>query len=578
MDTIIQIDPISQEYDVPISQTMQEEDPKSIPESLLEEQFSNNFTFVNSQFSHFDSDENLQKYTNCEKIRNYFISPFCCPKEHCIKNINFCCNKNWFCKCTSKRIICGFLGLFIYVGGGILFWLFGLTVFAEFIHSLEFFIIINATETILSFLSLFALPLFANATDFKELEKLCVVIPVHGKDKELRATLNSLLNIGLSEYNIVIMENSGPSYNISQSKTARLMPSYPNIEYRYTNEWGSKVAAEYLGVMIAKNRNFKYVMTIDDDVLIPPDFDPQLSLLEKDVKMIAYPIKPSNSISNYLTRMQKREYRRSDRSNYFKQLLGTILFPHGAISTCEVNFYLDTMRFRPVDGAFFAEDQKKGAAWRWKRARIAMASGPEVGTEVPDNWCFFELQRVGSWDTGAHMLCGIYLEDFLTEWNFNCELSQLLKLFFRKLFQFQTLFTIFSDIVRPFFFVSFANSWYFWLVIAIIWECNNIIDILDDTFFAPHSQGKNVCVGKNLGASILDHHLSIFYSILQLVNGSLAACCGWVGAGAANPEDFGIKKPYPQELRNILDIKDARERRKRLTSYCDEVFPQIMLL
>lgn len=575
MDTVIQIDPISQyisqEHDVPISQTMVEVNLESIPESLLEEQFSNSSTFVNSSS---EKTENL--HSNCEKIRNYFISPFNCPREHCIKNINFCCNKNWFCKCTSKRIICGLIGLCIYVGGGILFWLFGLTVFADFIHSLEFFIIINATETILSFLSLFALPLFVNATEPKELEKLCVVIPVHGKDKELKRTLDSLLNIGLSEDNIVVMENSGPSYNIFQSKTAKLMAQYPNIEYRYTHEWGSKVAAEYLGVMIAKNRNFKYVMTIDDDVRIPKNFDPQLSLLAKDVKMIAYPIKPSNLMSSYLTRMQKREYRRSDRSNYFKQVLGTVLFPHGAISTCEVNFYLETMRFRPVDGAFFAEDQKKGATWRWKRARIAMASGPEVGTEVPDNWCFFESQRLGSWDTGAHMLCGIYLEDFLTDWPQNCEVSTFIKLFFRKIFQFQTLFTIFSDIVRPFFFVSFANNWSFWLVIAIIWECNNIIDILDDTFFAPHSQGKNVCVGKNLGASILDHHLSIFYSILQLVNGSIAACCGWVGAGAADPEDFGIKKPYPQELRNILDIKDAIERKKRLTIYCDEVFPHII--
>ena len=557
MDVVIQINPSFQHArDVPIPHTMNEEESQGPERSqqLLEEEFS-----------------------NWEKIKNYFIHPCCCPKEHCCKNVRFCCNKNWYCKCTTKRIICLLIGLSIYTAGGILFWLFGFTVFANFINSLEIFIIINATETILSFLSLFASPIFVDPTDPKELEKLCAVIPIHGEDKELKNTLDSLLNVGILDEHIVLMENTGKLYSFAQSKTAKLLetPEYRNIEYRYTDNWGNKVAAEYLGVVVAKNKHLSYVMTIDDDVIIPNDFDPQLKLISNDVKMIAYPIKPSNRISNYLTRMQKREYRRSDRSNYFKQLLGTVLAPHGAISTSEVNFYLETMRFRPVDGAFFAEDQKKGAAWRWKRAKIAMAAGPEVETEVPDNWCFLWSQRVGSWDTGAHMSCGMYLEDFLTDCPQNCELSSFIKLFFRKLFQLQALFTIFSDIVRPFFFVSFANNWYFWMVVAIIWECNNLIDILDDTFFAPHSQGRNVCVCKNLGASILDHHLSIFYSVMQLTNGMTAAWCAWIFAGAADPEDFGIKKPYPQALRDILDIKDPIKRINQLTSYCDEVFPRI---
>lgn len=555
MEVAITINPSFQHArDVPISQTMKEAQEPQEPQELLEE-----------------------KISNWKKIQNYFIHPFCCPKDHCYKNINFCCNKNWYCKCTFKRIICLIIGLCIYAAGGILFWLFGQTVFANFIDSLVIFIIINATETILSFLSLFSSPIFADATDAKELEKLGIIIPVHGEDKELKSTIDSLRNIGIPEDHIILMENTGNRYQISQSKTAKLLErtEYRNIEYRYTSEWGNKVAAEYLGVVVAKNKHLSYVMTIDDDVIIPSNFDPQLNLLSGDVKMIAYPIKPSNRISNYLTRMQKREYRRSDRSNYFKQLLGTVLAPHGAISTCETNFYLETMRFRPVDGAFFAEDQKKGAAWRWQRAKIAMAAGPEAETEVPDNWCFLWSQRVGSWDTGSHMSCGIYLEDFFTDWSQNCDLSSIVKLFFRKLFQLQTIFTIFSDIVRPFFFISFANNWYFWIIVAVIWECNNIIDILDDTFFAPHFQGRDPCVCKNLGASILDHHLSIFYSVMQLLNGMTAAWCAWIGAGAADPEDFGIKKPYPQVLRNILDIRDSIKRGNRLKQYCDEIFPRI---
>ena len=71
MDVVIQINPYFQHArDVPIQKVMDEKEPEEPQELLLEEEFS-----------------------NCEKIRNYFIHPFCCPKEHCYKNLKFCCNK-----------------------------------------------------------------------------------------------------------------------------------------------------------------------------------------------------------------------------------------------------------------------------------------------------------------------------------------------------------------------------------------------------------------------------------------------------------------------------------------------------
>ena len=181
-------------------------------------------------------------------------------------------------------------------------------------------------------------------------------------------------------------------------------------------------------------------MAIDDDVIMPPGFDPQLQLIKDEWKMIAYPIRPSND-DNYLTRQQRREYRKSDRHNYFKSTFQSTLAPHGAISVTEIDTYLDNMMLPPVDGSFIAEDQKKGHAWRRSNYLIAMAGGPEVETEVPDNCSILWQQRVASWDLGAHLTCPVFCADLNMDCPRHCGPNDVTKCLMRKSYQFQRLLT-----------------------------------------------------------------------------------------------------------------------------------------
>jgi hypothetical protein len=510
---------------------------------------------------------------------NYFTGCFHCERDQLRRNHAFCFNRKWL-KPTVRRIVFLIFGLLLYGGAAVLFWLYGPYVFRQFTSTLEFFILLNATETVMNLLALiFSTPPNVDPTPDAMLRQLGVIIPVHGEKKDIKETIASLIAVGIDYAQIFIIENTGNRYAQHASATFQLLTSsdeYQRINYYYISEWGSKVAAEFIGAFCAHELGLLYGMMIDDDVLVPPTFDPYLLLLDKHFKMIAYPIAPSNRVMNYLTFMQKREYRRSDRNNYFKYILGSVLAPHGAVSTVDLITYLENMRKRPIDGAFFAEDQKKGAAWRWARHKIAMAPGNPVGTETPDDCALLWGQRVGSWETGAHMSCFMYFEDFVTYCPTRCTLSTFLQFTFLKIYQIQPLMTILSDVVRAIILVSFITDWYFWAVIGFTWEANNLIDMLDEVFFHPHHLGKKVFKWRSVLASFRDHHLSFVYVLMSTVNGITSGVCAWIGAGAAAAEDFGIKRGYPKDLKQILKDNDASKRTFQLRKFISQVAQKIL--
>ena len=333
------------------------------------------------------------------------------------------------------------------------------------------------------------------------------------------------------------MENTGRLYDSSEGEVGKLLqqPEYADVHYHSIYSWGNKVAAEYLGAILAKQHDFKYVMAIDDDVEMPDGFDPQIELLKGDFKMIAYPIKPANN-TNYLTHMQKREYRRSDRHNYFKQVLGTVLAPHGAVNLSEIDAYLENMRMPPNDGAFSAEDQKKGNSWRRSNHKIAMAAGPEVETEVPEDLAVFWAQRVKSWDTGAHLTTPMYVADALLNCPRCWECETIIGNSILEAYKVQAVFANVSDCVRPYILWTFVRQPMFWIISGGIWEFNNIINMADDIYFTPLRSRIPECDGKKIATTCVDHHLSFPYSTMQLVNGSCSAACAWLGAGAATAE------------------------------------------
>lgn len=502
---------------------------------------------------------------------------FGCSAEEVKSNVKFCCNPKW-CKPTLARAGGVATAGAIAGAAGILFWQFGIDVFNSLAAGVGAFVVINGTESALSLAALFlSNPVAAPRTSLEELRKLAIVIPVHGQRKNLQPTLRSLMRVGIEPEQIFIMENTGGKYAAETSAVRKTIAEgsaeFSRINYRLITEWASKVAAEYLGASAAKLAGYQYVMAIDDDVIMPDDFDPYLGLIDHEIKMIAFPITPSND-DNLLTRRQKNEYHRADRHNYFKQLLRkTTLSVHGAVSLADLDTYLDVMRHRPVDGAFAAEDQKKGAAFRWAGHKIAMAPGAKVKTQVPSNLCAFWNQRAYKWNVGAQLSNGMYAEDLLTDCPNVLTQDECIRFPFYKLYQLQILMANFSDCVRPLIMVSLASDWRFWAATGVIWEFNTLLDIADDVFFEPHRRGEAVCGLAQTATSCVEHHSSVWYTGLQMIQGSVGALCACFGAGTASEKDFPYKMKYPPEFQEILDIKNPPQRMRALTEILDGVAP-----
>lgn len=51
---------------------------------------------------------------------------------------------------------------------------------------------------------------------------------------------------------------------------------------------GSKNIAQYIGMKLAKN--YKYCLVIDDDVLLPDNFDTGVELLDEKTRGVVYPL------------------------------------------------------------------------------------------------------------------------------------------------------------------------------------------------------------------------------------------------------------------------------------------------
>ncbi len=508
------------------------------------------------------------------KIESY-CKFFSCNSEQNQRNLKFFFNPNW-CKCTPRRCV-GFMGLAaLYGGAAVVYSQYGLSILSSYSASVSAAVFINGFETMLNMVSLFSsVPKKVEPTPKKLLKKLAVIIPVHGKDKDIEPSIQSLIDSGIGISQIFVIENTGKRYTLSESRTFSLLkdnPLYKDVKYHYIDAWGSKVAAEYLGGISAAKFGFKYMMAIDDDVIVPKHFDPYLRLINDRVKLIAYPIEPSNNV-NYGTQMQKQEYRTADIQNYFKANLGTALSAHGAISVADLGTYLRVMRDRPVNGSFSSEDQKKSMAFRWDGSDIAMAPGVPIGTEVPEDCAVLWGQRVGSWNTGAQLMSDFYTEDLLTDCPQNCDLQKIPNSILKKVYQFQLLFTNVSEIVRPVIGVSFAGNWYFWAVVCGVTEANILIGILDDSFIAPHRNRERVCASSTLWKSCGNRHAGCLYSAFQLAMGSVGACCACIGAGAADDVDYGLKAGYPSQLRELIDIDDEPTRFSSLVNFLTEIGP-----
>ncbi|KAF7121772.1 hypothetical protein CNMCM5793_009325 [Aspergillus hiratsukae] len=175
---------------------------------------------------------------------------------------------------------------------------------------------------------------------------------------------------------------------------------------------GSKIIALFIGCYAVKD--FRNVLLIDDDCILPPNFPVVVSRLNDQVRCIGYTIKsvgPDSSLGSYCQQAQDLEYKLSGLTRCFAGRIGSATFPHGAISLWERTFLKQTLHNHP--GFSISEDWFLGDSCRRLGGRIQMCSAVFVETTTPASVLFGEIDE----DRGGFGEPTVFKQRFL-RWNF----------------------------------------------------------------------------------------------------------------------------------------------------------------
>ena len=145
---------------------------------------------------------------------------------------------------------------------------------------------------------------------------------------------------------------------------------------------GSKIVAQFVGCYAAEK--FKFVLLIDDDCALPPNFPIVSDRLKGKVKCLGYTIKsvgPGSSKGTYCQQAQDLEYKLSGLQRAIAGKMGSCTFAHGAIALWDRKFLIDTFNKHP--GFSVSEDWFFGHVARKLGSRITMCTSVFVETETP---------------------------------------------------------------------------------------------------------------------------------------------------------------------------------------------------
>jgi glycosyl transferase family 2 len=159
-----------------------------------------------------------------------------------------------------------------------------------------------------------------------------LVIPCHDTDEAaIKTTLDSAFPF-FRPRDIFIVDNGRSRHPKHPTCNFRdyLRSIHPDIVYIWS-PIGSKNAAQLVGALAAKD--YKYIMTVDDDVCIPSNFCPPVEMIDDKFKAVAYPLKAMDAQCNvplFLVAWQDVEYRLSGLAKLAEDRLCGVQFPHGA--------------------------------------------------------------------------------------------------------------------------------------------------------------------------------------------------------------------------------------------------------
>ncbi|KAL8787561.1 MAG: hypothetical protein Q9213_002123 [Squamulea squamosa] len=308
-----------------------------------------------------------------------------------------------------------------------------------------------------------------------------LLIPCYKSEKLIGATLEAALKVFPAQNIFVVANGNSPT---PLDNTAAVCE-----KYGVSHTWspiGSKIVAQFVGCYVAKR--FPYVLLIDDDCLLPPNFPIVTDRFTSRVKCIGYTIKsvgPNSSKGTLCQQAQDVEYKISGIQRAFAGKIGSATFPHGAISIWERELLIKTFQAHP--GFSVSEDWFFGHVARQLGCRIQMCTAVFVETETPDS-IFFSgggarggfgemtiwKQRFFRWN--FFFVSGLYydLAYILCDWKLGWwELGA-------KLFVFQEVYETLLYLLAPFvlpisFYVRPAFSGYLYAATIMLYMVNVVI-------------------------------------------------------------------------------------------------------
>ncbi|KAL0211776.1 hypothetical protein RCL1_005402 [Eukaryota sp. TZLM3-RCL] len=289
----------------------------------------------------------------------------------------------------------------------------------------------------------------------RHMKEVALCITTHNSESNITATVQAALKVFPAK-NIFICDN-GNSKQPTDNTYEVVKRLNSNVNYLWVPE-GSKTIAIYYAIKYKVKQ--KYVLLIDDDVLLPPEFDVNIDLFDEETKGIAITINASNVVDIKGKRItvamyQSLEYLCAGLAKLFQSRYGSALFCHGAIGAYERDTLIRVLNHHSA--VFRGDDVLMGLILHELKCnyRIATCGVFTVSTTVPNHYFCSKLlkckcpeasllkQRVTSWDTAGFRLIFRIGKQLLFNWSDN---TMILKPFIM-----YELYSVISDYIKLFF-------------------------------------------------------------------------------------------------------------------------------
>ena len=299
-------------------------------------------------------------------------------------------------------------------------------------------------------------------------ESTALVIPCHNADVEvLKAVLFAAL-VHFEPWQIFIVDNgNSPQPPTDMESAVRSQPMFARVNYIWLPV-GNKNIAQFVGAKAAAVLDLDYVLTIDDDVIIPANFAAPMHIISPTVTAVCYPITAVDHKGDrpLFVGWQDIEYKMSALAKMAESKMCGVLFPHGAASFWKRQTMIDVLRRH--DLIYFADDVKMGLELQALGQRMGIDASISFETVAPETFLGpktagtpnYYNQRVRSWEMARHTLYWQFSKRFLFSLN---GARTPVAIGWQKFTQFYNSTTNFIDWIRLPMFVLLGGSGQFWL-------------------------------------------------------------------------------------------------------------------